>query len=972
MSSALLGAMEGGSSDDGWKLTTVERMVVAAAVTAVFFRCQADRTSRRMKAQIHVRRRKVMQCTTGRGAFPRATPRWWMKGRTGGAWDYLRQCDDAAEYFWDKLRMSPRVSREIVEALLHFLQHRVTFYREPLQPDQIAAYALYRWVSGETYESSKCNFSIGRASGLVSVLDVADGLQWHRADMYGGDEVSALVIDVGSNTCKAGYAGEDAPKAVFPSLVGVVEKSGAADGSAAALGNGDVEMGDAEEKRTGNKPGGDGNDKARKANRKLYVNALGFRRDFMEVVPTVKEGLVADWDLVEGLWEHAFRERLLVDPREHPMLLAEPSQNTNTSREKTVELMFEKHQVPALFLGKNAVLTSFASGRATSLVVDSGGGSTTVAAVHDGYVLQKAIVRSPIGGDALTEAMLNTVESMNVMIKPRYSFKRTEVRLGEFEVTDLDLPNTTQSYRRYQQRCIAADIKESVCRVADSTFEEKQYQNIPTQPYELPDGNIIEIGADRFRIPEIIFNPSILKSIPGMEKVAEEQGRISGLPTMVLESINKCDADIRRELFSGILLAGGNAVMTQMKERLEKELMEEAPQAARVKVISSGNNIERRFRLGNKMAPNHANGVVLTQQVKATEKAHDDLTIVRSEKLQPKPALEGLQFGRVFTDHMLQQGWSREKGWGKPIIKPVSNLELHPCAQVLHYGLECFEGMKAYKDAEGHIRLFRPMMNINRLSSSASRLSFGELDKEYVLECLKELLRLEHDWIPSQEGYSLYIRPTIIATAAMLGVSAPAEALLYVMLSPVGPYYPSGMKPIKLFVDLENARAWPGGIVEDGLVGESGAMNVFFLLRSKGGALELVTPPLDGTILPGVTRDSVLSLCRTWGEFSVSERPVRLRELVEASQEGRLVEIFGTGTACIVQPVEGLRQANGQDLLTPFNNAAASYWMNEKKGKAMETPKEGEPFSLCGRLTRALLDIQHGRVEHSGWSVLVE
>ncbi|GBG64754.1 hypothetical protein CBR_g46712 [Chara braunii] len=413
--------------------------------------------------------------------------------------------------------------------------------------------------------------------------------------MYGGDEVSALVIDVGWNTCKAGYAGEDAPKAVFPSLVGVIEKSGAADGSAAALGNGDVEMGDAEEKRTGNKPGGDGNDKARKANRKLYVNALGFRRDFMEVVPTVKEGLVADWDLVEGLWEHAFRERLLVDPREHPMLLAEPSHNTNSSRETTVELMFEKHQVPALFLAKNAVLTSFASGRATSLVVDSGGGSTTVAAVHDGYVLRKAIVRSPIGGDALTEAMLNTVESMNVMIKPRYSFKRTEVRLGEFRVTDLDLPNTTESYRRYQQRCIAADIKESVCRVADSTFEEKQYQNIPTQPYELPDGNIVEIGADRFRIPEIIFNPSILKSIPGMEKVAEEQGRISGLPTMVLESINKCDADIRRELFSGILLAGGNAVMTQMKERLEKELMEEAPQAARVKVISSGNNIERRF-----------------------------------------------------------------------------------------------------------------------------------------------------------------------------------------------------------------------------------------------------------------------------------------------------------------------------------------------------------------------------------------
>lgn len=405
--------------------------------------------------------------------------------------------------------------------------------------------------------------------------------------MY-GDEVAAIVLDLGSHTCKAGYAGEDAPKAVFPSVVGSIEQTGVAD---AVKAEGDLES-SSDAKMSVNLES-----EKSKSKRKLYVGsqALGYRRDFMEVIPALKDGVVANWDVVDSLWDHALRERLLIDPKEHPILLAEPSSNSQQQRERTAELMFESHKVPALFLAKNAVLTSFASGRPTSLVVDCGGGSTTVAAVHDGYVLQKAVVSSPIGGEVLTDCLMRTLETKGILVRPRYSFKRKEVRPGEFQIVDLDFPNTTASYKRYSQMIIANDFKEAVCRVPDTPFDETAYSNIPTTPYELPDGQIIEIGADRFKFPDLIFNPSLLQMMPHMEKLDNLGHSLRGLPQMVIESINKCDVDIRRELFSSILLAGGTASMQQMKERLEKELMEEAPQAARVKVLASGNAIERRF-----------------------------------------------------------------------------------------------------------------------------------------------------------------------------------------------------------------------------------------------------------------------------------------------------------------------------------------------------------------------------------------
>ncbi|KAL5748922.1 hypothetical protein ACOSQ2_026219 [Xanthoceras sorbifolium] len=404
--------------------------------------------------------------------------------------------------------------------------------------------------------------------------------------MYGGDEVSAIVLDLGSHTCKAGYAGEDAPKAVFPSVVGAFDQMDVDDSENAERNSGSGI--DATNNVDSNKG---------KGKRKLYVGtqALGFRRDHMEVLSPLKDGVLADWDIVDSIWDHAFRECLLIDPKEHPMLLAEPSSNAQQQRERTAELMFEKYKVPALFLAKNAVLTSFALGRATSLVVDCGGGSTTVAPVHDGYVLQKAVLTSPIGGEFLTNCLMKSLESKGITIKPRYSFKRKEIRPGEFQTVDLDFPNTTESYKLYSQRVIASDIKECVCRAPDTPYDESAYSNIPMTPYELPDGQTIEIGADRFKIPDVLFNPSLVQTIPGMENLAEIIPSARGLPQMVLESINKCDVDIRRELFSSILLAGGTASMQQLKERLEKDLLEESPQAARVKVVASGNATERRF-----------------------------------------------------------------------------------------------------------------------------------------------------------------------------------------------------------------------------------------------------------------------------------------------------------------------------------------------------------------------------------------
>ncbi|KAJ3021293.1 branched-chain-amino-acid aminotransferase [Thoreauomyces humboldtii] len=352
----------------------------------------------------------------------------------------------------------------------------------------------------------------------------------------------------------------------------------------------------------------------------------------------------------------------------------------------------------------------------------------------------------------------------------------------------------------------------------------------------------------------------------------------------------------------------------------------------------------------------------------------------------PKTKLPNNQlvFGQSFSDHMLTIEWDAAKGWHAPSILPYGKLHLDPASTVFHYAVECFEGMKAYKDKAGKVRMFRPDMNMKRLNRSCERLTLPTFDSEQFLECIKEFLRVEKDWIPNERGYSLYLRPTAIATQESLGVGASNRALLYLIASPVGPYYKTGFNAVSLFATQDYVRAWPGG-TGDAKVGgnyapgirpqievskqgyqqnlwlfgkeefitEVGTMNFFMFWTNESGKRELITPPLDGTILPGVTRDSILSLARSWGEFEVSEKPIQMSTVVKAIKDGRVHEMFGSGTAAIVSPIKTIRFKD-QDLAIPL----------DPKDKA------GQAGPLTKRMADTIQHIQYGEVDHE-WSIVV-
>ncbi|PRP78842.1 branched-chain amino acid aminotransferase [Planoprotostelium fungivorum] len=361
------------------------------------------------------------------------------------------------------------------------------------------------------------------------------------------------------------------------------------------------------------------------------------------------------------------------------------------------------------------------------------------------------------------------------------------------------------------------------------------------------------------------------------------------------------------------------------------------------------------------------------------------LTVQKTTHPKPKTPHQKLVFGKEFTDHMLTVDWSVENGWEAPKITPYGNLSISPASCSLHYAIQLFEGMKAYKDKEGRVRLFRPDKNFERMNNSARRLALPTLNPEGVTECIKALLRVDQDWIPSEKGYSLYLRPTLIGNQESLGVSPPNAAKMFVICSPVGPYYPDGFKPVKLLADHINVRAWPGGtgsyklganyaggilpqqnamkrgysqilwlFSDQHYLTEVGTMNLFLFWKNEEGKLELVTPPLDGSILPGVTRDSILTIVKEWNEFQVTERPVKMAEVIKAIEEKRLMEIFGAGTAAIVSPVKQIH-FNDKDYDIPINVE--------------------DPSATIGPLARRVVDrimaIQYGEVDHP-WSVIID
>ena len=311
-----------------------------------------------------------------------------------------------------------------------------------------------------------------------------------------------------------------------------------------------------------------------------------------------------------------------------------------------------------------------------------------------------------------------------------------------------------------------------------------------------------------------------------------------------------------------------------------------------------------------------------------------DIKITKTTNPQPKPAKgQKLGFGKIFTDHMFVMNYTEGKGWHDPRIEPFHNISLSPAAMVYHYGQEMFEGLKAYKGPDGNVYLFRPDMNAKRTNATNDRLVIPQIPVEDFVQAVAAIVDVDRDWIPTEPGTSLYIRPFIIATDEFLGVAPSKTYLFMIILSPSGAYYESGLAPVGIWIEDEYVRAVRGGMgfaktggnyaaslaaqvkahdggysqvlgldgVERKYIEEVGAMNIFFKIDGK-----IVTPMLNGSILPGITRNSVLQLCRDWG-MEVEERRISVDELLQAQKDGKLEECFGTGTAAVISPVGKLR-----------------------------------------------------------------
>ena len=313
----------------------------------------------------------------------------------------------------------------------------------------------------------------------------------------------------------------------------------------------------------------------------------------------------------------------------------------------------------------------------------------------------------------------------------------------------------------------------------------------------------------------------------------------------------------------------------------------------------------------------------------------ENVKFVEREQLKEKPDPSDLGFGQYFTDYMLSYEYDSEQGWHDLKIVPYGPIEMSPASQGIHYGQSVFEGLKAYKH-NGEVVLFRPDQNFKRINDSLERLEMPKIDEDVLLDGLKQLIDKERDWVPEGEGQSLYIRPFVFATEGVLGVRASNTYQLLIILSPSGSYYGGdSLKPTKIYVEDEYVRAVRGGVgyakvagnyaasllaqtnanqlgYERKYVEEVGSMNIFFVENGK-----LVTPKLNGSILPGITRKSIIALAKELG-YEVEERRISIDELVEAHQRGELTEVFGSGTAAVISPV-GVLRYNGEDYVINNN-----------------------------------------------------
>ncbi|HHV98083.1 MAG TPA: branched-chain amino acid aminotransferase [Clostridiaceae bacterium] len=354
----------------------------------------------------------------------------------------------------------------------------------------------------------------------------------------------------------------------------------------------------------------------------------------------------------------------------------------------------------------------------------------------------------------------------------------------------------------------------------------------------------------------------------------------------------------------------------------------------------------------------------------------NQIKIQKTTTPKQKPDQNNLGFGKHFTDHMFIMDYSKDKGWHDARIVPYGPLEIDPATMVLHYGQAIFEGLKAYRTADGRILLFRPEKNMERINKSNDRMCIPPIDVDFGVEAIKTLVSLDKDWIPTVEGTSLYIRPFIIATDPYLGVKPADTYKFIIIMSPSGAYYSTGINPVKIYVENKYVRAVRGGTgfaktpgnyaaslkaqgiahdkgyeqvlwldgVEMKYVEEVGSMNVFFKING-----EVITPSLDGSILPGITRESVIQLLKHWN-IPVTERKLGIQELYDAYKEGRLEEAFGTGTAAVISPIGEL---NWNDHVMTINN--------------------GEIGELATRIYNTITGIQSGKIQDEfGWTTEVK
>ena len=352
-----------------------------------------------------------------------------------------------------------------------------------------------------------------------------------------------------------------------------------------------------------------------------------------------------------------------------------------------------------------------------------------------------------------------------------------------------------------------------------------------------------------------------------------------------------------------------------------------------------------------------------------------EISVTPSQELNTKPGDDSLGFGSIFTDYMFNMDYDPQNGWHNPRIEPYSPFVMDPATMFLHYGQGVFEGLKAYRTESGQIQLFRPRENISRLNRSCRRLCIPEIDEKFALDAMKKLIELEKDWVPAAPETSLYIRPTVIAMDPFLGVRASNTYRYFIILSPVGAYYPEGFNPIKILVTPDYVRAVRGGIgeaktpgnyaasllageeahkagytqvlwldgVEQKYLEEVGSMNIFFVIGD-----EIVTPELNGSILPGITRKSVIELAKHWNE-KVSERKITIDELMQAHADDSLKEVFGAGTAAVISPVGHI-----------------------KYGEREITVNDNQTGPVAMKYYKAITNIQYGKAEDPlGWIEVV-